>query len=37
MHLKPYNKNLYILEYRDYYRVAAEANNYTLYLIVLSL
>jgi hypothetical protein len=36
-YLKPHNKNLRTLEYSDCYKVAAEANNHTLYLMVLSL
>jgi hypothetical protein len=34
MYLKPYNKNLYILENSDYYKVAIETDNYSLYIIV---
>ena len=30
----PYDKNLRTLEYGDCYKVAVEANNYTLYLMV---
>jgi hypothetical protein len=37
MYLKPYNKNLYTLKYKDYYKVVVKANNYTLYLIAPSL
>jgi hypothetical protein len=37
MHLKPYNKNLHILKNRDCYKVAIEANNHSLYIMVPSL
>ena len=34
MHLKPHDKNLRILENRDCYKVAVEADDHTLYMIV---
>lgn len=33
-HLKPYDRNLRILEYSDCYKVAVEADDHTLYLMV---
>jgi hypothetical protein len=34
MYLKPYNKNLRTLENSDCYKVAVEADDYSLYIMV---